>query len=1405
MKRQLFILSILFVLNSVLFITSAQSANRFFDFKDGTIYDAQSNIVWLKNANCFGMISWYNANTISNSLAHGQCELSDSSQVGDWHLPTIEELRIFTDSGLRYNDLNLLGFVNVQLNGYWSSSIYPDYRLALAWYVDMGGGIVDYNYTLNFLNVWPIRGGQLWSFDSLIIKESAIFGNRNVEATSEPKQLTLYNTNATVLPITAITMTGANPDQFSVAAGGAVPCSSLTPTLAAGEKCTLNLTFVPTSKGAKNANLTFGANGKSHDFPVTGTGVTTIMGTVIDLSSGNPLANATMTISGGATAHSDVSGNFIFSPSLPNSVYTVIISKTSYSTATYNNVIILDTRGTTLNVGLAPSGTFNIITPDGPLAHAETGNLNNQRINITGGTGPYTFTVDNGTILPPGLTIDPAIGSISGTPTKVGSYSFDILVTDSLNKQAIGSYSIEVTAPLSITTDAFPRGTRALFYPKSITATGGTQPYTFVKTVGSLPTGLSLSTNGIITGTPSVTGSFTFTVGLTDTIGRTASKSYIIIVDEPLSQPTARLVDGISNTPYTQTLTASGGFPPYSWSVYSGALPAGLTLDSVSGVISGTPLGATQQPVIIAARDSIGRINFKTFACNVFDPLRITTTALPNGLVGDAYFEGVRTLGGNSPFTFSYVGIMPTGINPPNGSTGVIGGTPTAAGLKNFEVTVTDSSWPTPQSFTQSLSLRTTANLTITTSAILPHARIGLAISPITLTANGGPSPFTWSVLSGYLPDGITLNVTTGSLSGTPTDFGDFIFTIRCADTTGTTADKQFFLHISNMLAIVTDTLPDGSKGTPYVALFGATGGLKNYTWAVKSGSLPAGLYLDPVTGTISGVPTAKINSTITVEVTDSDAPAQKASRSYIIDVWDTLTIYEQSLPNARLKQTYSANIRAQLGSAPYTWRVVNGVLPFGTSLKQNGGVATVEGTVTATGTSTFTLEVSDSGAPVQTVRRTYTVVVYPDLTMTTTDLKTAIRGTPYIDTIVATGGAAPLNYNIIGGPLPLGLVFNSSSGDITGNVIMDASQSALFTVRATDSGYPFASVEKQFTIPAVNPLAISTTVIHAALQKSFNTFTFSGQGGLSPQNWSKVSGNLPASMSLDPVTGILSGTTPVCGIFDFTLQLADASAIPLTIQQQFQLSVLCSNDYDLTGSVGVAGVTVALTGDSVQTVTSGKGGAYLFPHLTNGGYTVTPQFSPKTFQPLTRQIILNNQDVSSANFTVATANLSVVVAGSGGGSVNSNPVGIATTSGMVTATFDAGTPVNLTSLPNSLSTFGTWGGACSGVDANCLVSLPSDKSVTATFTRAPNAMIGSVGYATVNEAYKIAPVAGEATILTLDTELAESLTLDRGISVKLMGGYKAEYLSRSVTPTVLKGKLTIGTGSLIVDGVAVR
>src|SRR4029077_5257961 len=177
----------------------------------------------------------------------------------------------------------------------------------------------------------------------------------------------------------------------------------------------------------------------------------------------------------------------------------------------------------------------------------------------------------------------------SGTPTGTGTSNITVQVTDANSLTGSNSLSLTVVPPPTVTTTSLPNGTQNAAYTTTLTATGGTTPYTRSISVGTLPTGLTLaSSTGVISGTPTGTGTTSFTVQVTDANSVAASQPLSLTVVAPLlTVTTTSLPNGTLNTAYITTLTATGGTTPYSWSITLGTLPAGLSLVSSTGVISG--------------------------------------------------------------------------------------------------------------------------------------------------------------------------------------------------------------------------------------------------------------------------------------------------------------------------------------------------------------------------------------------------------------------------------------------------------------------------------------------------------------------------------------------------------------------------------------------------------------------------------------------------------------------------------------------------------------------------------------------------------------------------------------------------------------------------------------------------
>ncbi len=257
--------------------------------------------------------------------------------------------------------------------------------------------------------------------------------------------------------------------------------------------------------------------------------------------------------------------------------------------------------------------------------------------------------------------------------------------------------------------------------------------------------------------------------------------------------------------------------------------------------------------------------------------------------------------------------------------------------------------------------------LTITTSA-LPNATLHYAYAT-TLTATGGVQPYSWSVTSGSLPNGVTLNSQTGMISGTPAASGNYPFTVQVTDSESQPASTSTGLAISvagtlAQLTITTASLPAGTQNSPYVTALAATGGVTPYTWSIATGVLPSGLGLNPSTGVISGTPNGGGVSSFTVKVTDSESQSVSATQPLSITISSAvpLSIATTSLPGGTTGSAYSAPLAAIGGVYPYSWSISSGNLPTGLLLNSTTG--SISGTPLVAGTSNFTVQVTDGEIP---------------------------------------------------------------------------------------------------------------------------------------------------------------------------------------------------------------------------------------------------------------------------------------------------------------------------------------------------------------------------------------------------------------------------------------------------------
>ena len=761
-----------------------------------------------------------------------------------------------------------------------------------------------------------------------------------------------------------------------------------------------------------------------------------------------------------------------------------------------------------------------------PTVIGSDGNLS-VSVSVTGGT------------LPTGLSIGG--NTIHGIPT-VDGQSCQITVTaynDYAPEGVSRTYTLNVSLAARINTvSPLPDGIVGL--PYTFTFSGyGEAPYIWENLGGGLPPGLNLDANGILSGTPTAIGTYSFSVKATNEHGSDTKLFTLSVYQLPVITTTvlgyARL-----GTNYSSQLAATGSLP-ITWFITDGSLPTGLSLNQNTGVISGEPVESGSFTFTVVATNRAGASAPVIFAIEAGSALAIVTTSpLPNGIRNAAYtpltFQA-EGLDESYAYTWSWAAQAGSSFPPGlilNGTTGVLSGTPTAIGTYNVNVTITGG------------GSSTTAPFVITVGAppvITTGANLGGGVSrpfSIVLQASG-TTPITWAMTAGPTPVADIQIGYGGVVSWLNPILGVYTFTVVAANMFGNSVPVEFTLVITTPSIIDVD-LDDGIVGIPYSRTF-AAGGDAPFVWSQPSGDLPPGLVFDPQTATLSGIPTLSGTYNFLIRV---DNIGGYAEESFSLTVYARPIITITVLNSGNIDAYYSQILLAS-GSIPIIWSVLTPIgdetgLPPGTSLTG----ATISGTPTTLGVYKFTIRAENITGSDYADTRQFVIAILPTgaPVITTDSPLYATRGIPYSLSLEATGDE-PITWDLGGGStLPDGLFLNNNI--IAGTPTAAGTYS--FTIIADNVN---GSDTRTFTIIIADPPAIITIILPDGTTRAAYTALLSAAGD-TPITWQvmSISGSetgLPPGLSLNAVTGEIYGMPTKDGVYTFSIRAANASGYDTT------------------------------------------------------------------------------------------------------------------------------------------------------------------------------------------------------------------------------------------------------------------
>jgi len=828
--------------------------------------------------------------------------------------------------------------------------------------------------------------------------------------------------------------------------------------------------------------------------------------------------------------------------------------------------------------------------------------------------------------LPDGVTFDEATNTISGTPSEVGSYTVTVTTMDESGNATETTFTIDVEDTTKPTVESVADQTQEVnteITPITIESEDNSDQAVTNK-VDGLPDGVTFDeATNTISGTPSEVGSYTVTVTTTDESGNATETTFTIDVEDT-TKPTVKSVSDQTqevNTEITPIKIEATDNSGQTVTNKVDGLPDGITFDEATNTISGTPSEVGSYDITVTTTDESGNATETTFTINVEDTTKPTVEDIADQTQEvNTEIEPIKieaTDNGGQAVTNKVDG-LPDGVTFDE-ATNTISGTPSEVGSYDIIVTTTDENGNS-ETTTFTIDVEDTTKPTVEDIADQTQ-EINTEIEPIKIEARDNSGQAVTNKVDG-LPDGVTFDEATNTISGTPSEVGSYDITVTTTDESGNATETTFTIDVEDTTKPTVEDITDQTQevNTEITPIKIEARDNSGQTVTNKVDGLPDGVTFDEATNTISGTPSEVGSYTVTVTTTDESSNATETT--FTIDVEDTTKPTVEDIAD----QTQEVNteitpikIEATDNSGQAVTNKVDG-LPDGVTFDE--ATNTISGTPSEVGSYDITVTTTDENGNSETT--TFTIDVedttkptVEDITDQTQEINTEM--TPI--KIEARDNSGQAVTNKVEG-LPDGVTFDEATNTISGT----PSEVGSYDITVTTTDENGNSETTTFTIdvedttkPTVESVADQTQEVNTEI----TPITIESEDNSGQTVTNKVDG-LPDGVTFDEATNTISGTPSKVGSYDITVTTTDengnSETTTFTIDVEDTTKPTVESVADQTQEVNteINPIKIEATDNSGQAVTNkveGLPAGITFDEATNtisgtpsevGSYTVT-------------------------------------------------------------------------------------------------------------------------------------------------------------------------------------------------------